>query len=61
VGNLFYMLASQLGRLDAAAVICSMYPAGTIVLAGIILRERPTSRQVAGMGLALAAVALLAA
>jgi drug/metabolite transporter (DMT)-like permease len=61
VGNLFYMLASQLGRLDVAAVICSMYPAGTILLAGIILRERPTKRQVAGMGLALAAVVLLGA
>lgn len=59
VGNLFYMLASQLGRLDVAAVICSMYPAGTIILAGVLLRERPTRRQVAGMGLALAAVALL--
>src|SRR3569833_2792488 len=59
VGNLFYMMASQTGRLDVAAVICSMYPAGTIALAGIILRERPTMRQVAGMGLALAAVALL--
>ena len=59
VGNLFYMLASQLGRLDVAAVISSMYPAGTILLAGIILREHPTRRQVAGMGLALAAVALL--
>ena len=59
VGNLFYMLASQLGRLDVAAVICSMYPAGTILLAGIILREHPTKRQIAGMGLALAAVALL--
>ena len=47
------------GRLDVAAVICSMYPAGTILLAGIILREHPTRRQVAGMGLALAAVALL--
>ena len=59
VGNLFYMLTSQLGRLDVAAVICSLYPAGTILLAGIILRELPTRRQVAGMGLALAAVALL--
>jgi drug/metabolite transporter (DMT)-like permease len=59
VGNLFYMLASQLGRLDVAAVICSLYPAGTILLAGIILREHPTKRQIAGMGLALAAVALL--
>ncbi|MBS1806400.1 MAG: DMT family transporter [Acidobacteria bacterium] len=61
VGNLFYMMASQTGRLDVAAVICSMYPAGTILLAGIILRERPTKRQLAGMGLALAAVALLSA
>jgi drug/metabolite transporter (DMT)-like permease len=61
VGNLFYMMASQTGRLDVAAVICSMYPAGTIALAGIILRERPTKRQLAGIGLALAAVALLSA
>lgn len=61
IGNLFYMQASQMGRLDVAAVICSMYPAGTILLAGIILRERPSTRQVAGMGLALAAVALLSA
>jgi drug/metabolite transporter (DMT)-like permease len=59
VGNLFYMMASQLGRLDVAAVISSLYPAGTILLAGIILLEHPTKRQVAGMGLALAAVALL--
>ena len=60
-GNLFYMMASQVGRLDAAAVISSMYPAGTILLAGFILRERPTARQLAGMGLALAAVVLLSA
>jgi drug/metabolite transporter (DMT)-like permease len=61
IGNLFYMQASQIGRLDVAAVICSMYPAGTILLAGIVLRERPTAKQLAGMGLALAAVALLSA
>ena len=61
VGNLFYMEASRMGRLDVAAVISSMYPAGTILLAGILLRERPTLRQLAGMGLALAAVALLSA
>ena len=54
IGNLFYIMASQLGRLDVAAVICSLYPAGTILLAGVLLRERPTTRQMAGMGLALA-------
>lgn len=59
VGNLFYLRASQLGRLDSAAVICSLYPAGTILLAALILRERPTRRQLAGMALALGAVALL--
>ncbi|HXS77970.1 MAG TPA: EamA family transporter [Terracidiphilus sp.] len=61
VGNLFYMMASQVGRLDVAAVICSMYPAGTILLASVILREKPTRRQLMGMGLALGAVALLSA
>ena len=58
-GNLFFLAASRAGRLDAAAVICSLYPAGTILLAAVVLRERPTGRQVAGMGLALVAVALL--
>jgi len=58
-GNLFYLGASRLGRLDTAAVICSLYPAGTILLAALFLRERPSGRQLAGMGLALAAVALL--
>lgn len=59
VGNLFYMLTAQLGRLDVAAVICSLYPAGTILLAALILHERPTRRQLSGMALALAAVGLL--
>jgi drug/metabolite transporter (DMT)-like permease len=59
VGNLFYMLASRFGRLDVAAVICSLYPVGTILLAGVILHERPTRRQLTGMAVALAAVALL--
>jgi drug/metabolite transporter (DMT)-like permease len=59
IGNLFYMVAARFGRLDVAAVICSLYPAGTILLAAVILHERPTRRQLAGMGVALAAVALL--
>lgn len=58
-GNLMYLAAAQLGRLDAAAVICSLYPAGTILLSALVLRERPTRRQIAGMALAVGAVALL--
>ena len=58
-GNLFFLVASRAGRLDSAAVVCSLYPAGTILLAAVVLHERPTGRQMAGMGLALVAVALL--
>lgn len=58
-GNLFYIRAAQLGRLDVAAVVCSLYPAGTILLAALVLRELPTRRQMAGMALALCAVLLL--
>lgn len=59
VGNLFYLRATQLGQLDIAALICSLYPAGTILLATLVLRERPTKRQLAGIALALSAVVLL--
>jgi len=59
LGNLLYIQTTRFGRLDVAAMICSLYPAGTILLAGLVLRERPTARQFAGIGLALAAVVLL--
>jgi drug/metabolite transporter (DMT)-like permease len=40
-------------------VVCSLYPGGTILLAALVLRELPTRRQMAGIAVALAAVALL--
>lgn len=58
-GNLVYMLTTQYGRLDVAAVVGSLYPAGTIVLAALVLHEFPTRRQMAGMALALGAVMLM--
>ena len=61
VGNLFYLRATQLGRLDVAALICSLDPAGTILLASLVLHEQPTRRQLAGIALALSAVLLLGA
>ena len=60
-GNLLYLIASQAGRLDVSAVLASLYPAGTMLLAAWLLRERATRSQIAGMVLALAAVALIAA
>ena len=59
IGTLLYIRASQFGRLDVAALVCSLYPAGTILLAALVLREWPTRRQMAGMALALGAVMLL--
>src|ERR1017187_9360248 len=58
IGTLFYFRATQLGRLDVAALVSSLYPGGTILLAALVLREWPSRRQMAGMALALAAVAL---
>src|SRR5271165_4527378 len=60
-GNFFYVLASFVGRLDVAAVLSSLYPAGTMLLAAWLLKERATRSQMAGMVLALAAVALISA
>ena len=58
-GNLSYMQATRLGRLDVAAVLASIYPAGTILLAAWLLHEKTTGRQRLGMALALPAVVLI--
>lgn len=58
-GNLFFLAATSVGRLDVAAVLSSLYPASTILLAAWILQERPAVRQALGMATALLAVALI--
>jgi drug/metabolite transporter (DMT)-like permease len=58
-GSLFYMYCSTEGRLDVAAVLTSLYPVATIMLAAWILKEKTTSSQALGMALALGAVALV--
>ena len=59
IGNVGFTVAAHAGRLDIAAVVSSLYPGFTIILAAIILRERPSGRQACGMALALASVVLL--
>lgn len=58
-GNFFFIAATRTGRLDIAAVLSSLYPAGTILLAIWLLKERTSRRQAVGMVAALVAVGLI--
>jgi len=59
-GNLLFVAATRAGRLDVAAVLASLYPASTILLAALALGEWPTRRQALGMAAAALAVGLIA-
>jgi uncharacterized membrane protein len=60
-GTILYFLATQAGLLAVTAVLTSLYPAVTIVLARLLLGERLTVVRMAGLGLAAASVGLIAA
>jgi len=60
-GSALFIRASQTGRMDVAVVLSSLYPAVTVVMAGIFLHERFSRWKLAGLLAALAAVPLIAA
>ena len=59
-GSTVFILASQIGRLDDAVVLSSLYPAVTVVLARIFLHEHFSRARTLGMVAALVAVPMIA-
>ncbi len=60
-GSALFIFASEHGRLDEAVVITSLYPAVTVLLARIVLKEHFSRWKFVGLLAALAAVPLIAA
>ena len=59
VANAMFIAATRHGRLDVAAVLSSLYPASTVILARVLLKERLSASQNAGIVGALASVAII--
>ena len=59
-GAILYFYATHDGFLAVIAVLTSLYPASTIVLARTVLGEQLTRLRLAGLGLAAVCVALIA-
>ncbi len=58
--NALYALAVRDGMLSVVAVVASMYPASTVLLARVFLAERLTRRRGAGMAVGIGAVGMIA-
>ncbi|MBC5824616.1 MAG: DMT family transporter [Candidatus Eremiobacteraeota bacterium] len=58
--NALYLEATRRGLLAIVAVLASLYPASTVALAGVVLKERFAPVQVVGMMCAAASIVMIA-
>jgi drug/metabolite transporter (DMT)-like permease len=59
--NVLILIGLRAGDLSTMSVLVALYPAGTIILAAIVLRERIAPVQWVGLALAVGAAGMLAA
>jgi drug/metabolite transporter (DMT)-like permease len=57
--NAVYMTAARIGPLSIVVTLASLYPASTVILARILLKEHLSRTQIAGIVCALLAVVLI--
>lgn len=60
IANAGLLLGVRLGELSVISVLTALYPAGTIILAAIVLKERIAWLQYVGLVFAIGAAAMLA-
>jgi drug/metabolite transporter (DMT)-like permease len=59
IANALYLLATRGGPLSVVVTLASLYPASTVILARVVLGERLSGMQVAGVICALVAVIMI--
>lgn len=59
LANALYLLAARQGQLSIVVTLSSLYPASTLVLARVVLKERLNLWQISGVACALTAIVLI--
>lgn len=59
LGSVFYNIAAKNGRISVVVVVTAMYPIVTILLSVLLLNEKVSLKEVAGMVLAVSSILMI--